>query len=295
MIEITYFPAPLEKNRICGHTFEAMDYHLLFYDNNIPSKIIIYDKIKPNILYSAYKEKYNMYNGFEKNIEFRPYKQNKKNYISTKNTVLIVSGFDETFEKTFEIYSPKIISFECGIYDYKKLLSKPNFYLLHDTRIHKQYFTKNEKHYIKKIYFNRYKSFNNQTNEGCLLYINNMLRDLNESKLIYFKNKYKNLFIVSGTKLSKIQELKYLKYTDKINYAPVKKFFNNFSSYIYTDNTRNFDCSSRLLVECKFYNKEIFIEMDYVDKGFNQRFYDLNDFDKLVLDKNDDIFDIIRG
>jgi len=86
MIYLTYAPAhpKFEKDRICGHTFEVMDYHLFLKDLNIESKIVIFDKIKPEKIFNAYKEKYNLYKNFERNILFKKYNFDKKNFFLVK-------------------------------------------------------------------------------------------------------------------------------------------------------------------------------------------------------------------
>jgi len=65
----------------------------------------------------------------------------------------------------------------------------------------------------------------------------------------------------------------------------------------YTSNTRNFDCSPRFITECKFYNKNIYIETDLThDKGAYYRWLDIqNNFESLKLKNDDLILKILRN
>lgn len=40
---------------------------------------------------------------------------------------------------------------------------------------------------------------------------------------------------------------------------PLDNIFNEFDTYIYTPTSKNWDCSSRLIPECKFFNKEVIL------------------------------------
>lgn len=49
--------------------------------------------------------------------------------------------------------------------------------------------------------------------------------------------------------------------------APVKNFFGQFDTYIYTPVARHFDCSPRLVTECYMQGKNVLVDLDYVDLG----------------------------
>ena len=77
----------------------------------------------------------------------------------------------------------------------------------------------------------------------------------------------------------------------------VDNLFERFQTYIYTPTEHNFDCSSRLLVECKWYNKNVIFWLKDEDwnKGLYVRVKDLeNCFNSLLLKKDDEIIKIIN-
>ena len=296
MIYLTYAPVhpKFEKNRICGHTYEVMDYHLLLRDNNIESKIVLFDKVDQEKIFKAYKDKYQLYENFEKNIEFRKYKFNSKNRIIGNDIWIITSGFDYGFEYNTEFLVKKIISFECSEHNYQNLIKQSNFILLRDPRlVHKKILGKNVFDYNKKIYFQKYKLQRNDISKNSaakiLVYVNNNLKDLNIKMLEEIKkisiNENKSILFVSGTELNNDQIKKYEKYGE-LKIAPVKNIFTLFDVFIYTENNRNYDCSPRFIAECKFYNKKI-ISLVKNDIGALARIDDIKNFNKINLNNND--------
>ena len=278
-IYLTYSPAKDEKERICGHTFEVMDYYLLLKDESYHPKILILDKFKnKDKVFKAWEDKYNIDFNYKNDIEFKNLNFNKKNKFFLNGILIITSGIDLFWDQIIDIYAKKIISFQCEEFNFSNYLKKPNFYLLRDERIYQnKNFSERTFHYIKKIYFKRYKKINNTKTKKTLIYINSKLKDLSENQIQYYIKKYelKNILFISGTTLTKSQEQKYLKYGE-LKYAPIKNLFDQFNSYLVTPNTRNFDCSPRFIAECKFYNKKIIIDSNTkTDIGFYWRWQDI--------------------
>jgi len=82
--------------------------------------------------------------------------------------------------------------------------------------------------------------------------------------------------------------------TIEIKQVPIENFQNNFDIYIYTPVIKEWDCSSRLIVECKFFGKEIkYYDINYCDKALKYRKIDLNNLNNLDLEKDDTIVQII--
>lgn len=134
-------------------------------------------------------------------------------------------------------------------------------------------------HYIKYIDFNLYKKKKSikHKNRNYLVYATGNCRDLFEADLIYGSNTIQeikdlivdrpetNIFFVglnreknSEEKIETIKSI--LKSNVKIVYEdelPVDDLFDLFDTYIYTPTAKNWDCSSRLIPECFYYNKNI--------------------------------------
>lgn len=281
-IILTYVPSSSEKNRICGHTFEVMDYFLLFYDlGYLNAKILIQEAAPKNLFYNAWEDKYNLPIDYKKYIIF-----STRKIIISKNILIYTGGFFENDESKYNLIYKKLLFMRCAeYYDYKDIALK-NFNVLEDTRVYSNVgLSKNSIHYIKKIYFKRYKDIIKSDNK-ILVYINSNLRKIPENIL---KEKEKYLIITGDSQIDK----SYLK-------APVPKLFEKFNTFLYTETTKQFDCSPRLIAECQFYNKKVifnFNTLDYFkkDAGLRWRWYDIkNNFKSLELNENDDIIKLMR-
>ena len=81
---------------------------------------------------------------------------------------------------------------------------------------------------------------------------------------------------------------------------PVNNLFSKFNTYIYTPTPKTFDCSPRLIAECKYYNKQVVyhnITAEYLkkDKGLNYRINDIESgLHNITLTDDDDIFNILN-
>ena len=292
-IFLMYSPAKDEKERICGHTFEVMDYYLFLKDLGYQCKIIIFDKFKDKEkLFNAWEDKYILNINYRDDIIFQNIKFNKLNNLNYLGTVIITSGIDLFWSQIINLRARKIISFQCEEFDYTDYLKKPNFYLLRDERI---YENKNNSdktfNYIKKLYFKKYKKFRSKKSKNNqLIYINSKLKSLSKSQIKKIINEYKlqNTLFISGTSLSDVEMNKYNEFGE-VKIAPVNNLFYEFNELILTPNTRNFDCSPRFITECKYYDKKITFTFDpIVDRGLFWRWQDIYyDFDSLELKKGD--------
>ena len=76
MIYLTYAPThpKFEKDRICGHTFEVMDYYLFLKDLGYEVKIKILDVINPKKIFKAWEDKYILSKNYQNDIIFEKYK-----------------------------------------------------------------------------------------------------------------------------------------------------------------------------------------------------------------------------
>jgi hypothetical protein len=281
-ITLTYCPSNIEKNRICGHTFEVMDYFLLLYDLNYSVNILIQEKINKQVIFDAWEDKYDLPKDYKKFINFKP---NTK--IILADTLIITSGLNENYLNKVKVISKKLILFRCNpSINYSNIIDNKKVFLLNDMRVYKDNIGD---HYIKKIYFKRFKKLNkiDKKNNKTLIYINSNLRKLETIK------EDKNMLYVSGTDHN---------FGSFVLQAPIKKLFDKFDTFLYTRTTRQFDCSPRLITECYYYNKKIEFDFnfkeycgpDYGDTGLYWRMYDINtDFDKVFLTEEDEVLNYI--
>lgn len=291
-ITITYEPSSIEINRICGHTFEAFDLYLFLKDHlNTNIKILIQDKLKTSLLKNAFNAKYNLdFNDIKSDIIIN--RQLKKNEFHVSKIFINTSGLTKSsFKRKYKFH--KYISFRCN--PFRELIDEDNFYYFFDTRVYKKFndpVLQRSKilHSVKKFYFKFYKDIRDNKDKK-LIYLNSNLRKID---IDYYKNKYENILFVSGDKFD---------HPDVIQ-APIPDFFNQFNEYIYTPIERQFDCSPRLLTECKYYNKKVIFDFnfeeyagpDYGDTGLYWRWYDIqNNFNKLIYNENNELLKFLKG
>jgi hypothetical protein len=269
-----------------------MDYFLLFWDlgyRNI--KILIQEDIKKEMVYDAWEDKYILPEDYQKYIVF-----SKSKIIISKDILIFTGGLYKNYIDESKLIYKKLLIMRCEpFFNYNSLkdLKLKNFVVLEDQRIYKKYrISVNSKHYIKKIYFKRYKNLEKPVRNKTLIYINTNLRFIELPE-----KEDKNILYVSGDTDTTGT------FPEYVLKAPVPKLFNKFNKFLYTKTTRSFDCSSRLITECKFYNKEVLWNFnfeeysgpDYGDTGLYWRNYDIqNNFKSLELTEKDDICYIIN-
>jgi len=293
-IILTYCPSDFEKNRICGHTFEVMDYYLLFTQLGYKAKILIQDSIEKNRLYKAWEDKYdNEYldKNYKMDIIF------KKSKIIKADILIFVDGLYNYYIDTYILKYKYLYIFRCNTKtNYKILLKNKNVFLFQDYRVYQDYHNyTNVINYVKKIKFDNYKKYSKTKTNKTLVYINSNLRKL-ETPL----PKNRNYIYLSGTNLSKdyIKSLS-IGFKDLI-YAPVENLFEKFDEFLYTSTKFQFDCSPRFIAECQFYNKKVSFNFDIekyfeIDTGLKWRWYDtINNFNNLVLNKEDLIIKYLK-
>jgi hypothetical protein len=125
------------------------------------------------------------------------------------------------------------------------------------------------------------------------MYITYNCRKITRNVVIKYHemSKCKKTILVVPYKISEYDNIKNVFQVE----APVKDLFSKFDTYIYTPVERKFDCSPRLITECFFYNKNVYMNLDYVDLGLKTRYDDcINNLSSLNLNDNDDILNIIK-
>jgi hypothetical protein len=214
-----------------------------------------------------------------------------KPIIIKANTIIFTDGGYSRL-LNFSVFAKHVILFSCGDKNIKNN-TKINWHILQDSRVYEDAEV-NSKHYIKKILFNRLKTIDDKISKKTLLYVTENCRDISDQDINHLFNRSEEFIVISNnnTKYQYYNNVESLK-------PPVRNIFEQFTKYIYTPIARQWDCSPRLIAECKFYNKEVeYFKIDYldIDLGLKFRKQDIEDnFDSLFLTDNDEIINIIKG
>lgn len=266
-----------KNHGICGHIFEVIDYYFVL-KNHFKTKILIPEII--NGFWDVIMDKYE-FSEFElkdlkENIIF-----NQKPLFLSVNNIIFTDG-SLTNIKNIKMSYKKRFLFACGDKSIQYNDDK-NTFILQDPRVYNKV-KLNGIDYKKKINFKIYKKTCKQS-ESYMMYGTENCRLIDNE--IIEKYKDKDLKIIANEGF----------YDFKIIKLPLKNLFDQFGTYIYTPVPRKFDCSSRLIPECKFYNKKVIYEIDYIneDLGLFYRVKDTQeDFYGLFLNENDDIISILK-
>ena len=283
-------------NGTCGHTYEVIDYMWKLKDV-FDVKIII-----PELNIEDILTKYN-FTLIEKNF-IKSIIIPRSNIIRTKGIVLITDGNLANFKVL--IKAKAIVQFMCGINDtgfngkeynlLNKTNSLNNIFNLGDKRIYDNNLIHFD--YNKKILFSKIKY-------GCLIgnytnmfYLTKNCRSLNKDYLINLFSKYDNSIVFTDFPLQIEEATSQYNFNLKIINIkePVNIFDYSFKNYIYTPVERKFDCSSRLIPECKYSNIEVDTSLiDYDDNGLYTRLIDsINSIDSIDLNKDNNIIKILK-
>ena len=284
-------------NKVCGHMYEAIDYYLIL-KNYFDTKIIFPSEYDLDKVLAKYNISSETRTELEKSIIQRP----KSGIVKTtkgKGLVLVTDGNLGNFKGI--IYGIPV-QFSCGRLGLIPK-DKKEWFLLHDNRLgHPEELFENYNvnpakyifDYNKKIYPNVNQDAQNNSNnpddtflfyltENCKYQspeeIKNILKRLNPISTIYIVCDYD----FNITKLD--YDTTKIKFID-IRKNPINLFSLPFTHYIYTPTKRNWDCSSRLIVECKMYKKYIYFTKSTIDniesnQGLKYRIEDLRIKNKL--------------
>jgi len=252
---------------ICGHTFEIIDYYLLL-KNVFDVEILLAEDITWETFEEAIRDKYDLIENEIQDIKDNTIFQNRPSLLKGQN-ILFTDGSVNSINQLTLLFD-NVFMFACG---YRTPKDFTKGIILQDYRLYSK--DDNTINYIKKINFNKYKK---------------SVKDSNRVMLYGTKNCRK----ISAEVLENFQDALVLTEDN----TPYENLFDNFGTYVYTEVPRHWDCSNRLLAECKFYDKEVkFHKIDYIneDLGLKYRWDDItNNFESLFLTENDDIIKILR-
>ena len=273
-------------HNICGHIFEVIDYFHILKDH-FDTRILFIGLIKED--FEVVLKKYNF---TEEELHFIISKTLFHKYypsIIKCNNILFTDG-DIITMKHITFLCNAVLLFACGNKEIKNNTNK-KFYILQDDRVYNNVHT-NGINYKKKLLLDRLIVPEKSNNILMYLTKNCRLYDIDKVRNYIYNNS--NVIILTDTDI-------YDKFKDinncKVIQTPYDEFM-NIKKYVYTPVSRHWDCSPRLIVECKYFDIEVeYIDIDYLedDLGLYYRIQDIkNDFESLKLKKDDDIINILK-
>lgn len=247
------------KYGVCGHLFEMIDYYYA---------IKTYTDLKPCILLSDGTTLAE----FQSSVEYKyqdleildvfehPYPR----VIIAKN-ILIVDGSPRL--RDAEIFAENIFMFRCSETDFTSMNRyKAKKFLLQDFEIYNDQYDNIEViDYKKKILFSKYKPLVSSVSDTAMYYLTTACRAMSPDDLTssIARHRFKNYIVLTNE-----PELYQIPNVYKV---PYENMWESFSTYIYTAIPRKMDCSSRFVLECLHYGKEVIFDIDYYDKALEVR------------------------
>jgi hypothetical protein len=211
-------------------------------------------------LNNAVKQKYD--NLLIENVEYCV----QPKVILAKN-LLIVDGSPQL--KGANLFIDNIFLFRCSASNFEVFdQTRSRIFLLQDFEVYPERYEGSGLtviDYKKKILFSKYKKYNSTVNDTAMFYLTTVCRALPQDDLLSIINKHQFTTNIILTDNPSIYTL------DNVYPVPLEDIWDKFNTYIYTSIPRKNDCSSRFILECMHYNKEIIYEIDYYDKALEIR------------------------
>lgn len=247
------------KFGICGHLFEMIEYYWAIKTwTKLNVCILLSDGTTIEEFNTALKTKYD--DLLVEDIIYHPFPK----VLVTKN-ILIVDG-SSRFDHT-EIYADNFFLLRCHETNYDFYSNnKSKCYLFQDFEIYDDVPSNvTVIDYKKKLLYSKFKKIEGSIENNVMFYLTDVSRFIPENDLKTVIQKY-------GFTNSVIFTNKPELYKDIKTYkVPVENMWNKFSKYVYTKLPGKRDCSSRFILECMHYNKEVVFDIDYYDKSLEVR------------------------
>lgn len=275
---------------ICGHTFEVIDYYL-FLKDYFRVGILIAEDLTEATFRTAVSNKYEVSAEELETLINDTVFCNRPTLVRGNNILFTDGGVASIANMT--LIFKNIFLFACGNLEIKEN-SKENTFVLQDERIYEKCL--NSVHYVKKLFFKKYKQIRNSDCKDYLLYGTKNCRNINLEMYLELLDLYpQEKFICLTSKENRpVESSVRFQFLD----MPVADLFEKFGTYIYTPVPRKFDCSPRFLAECKFYGKKVlFHNIDYwdEDRGLYWRNWDIeNNFEALFLKQGDPLVEFLK-
>lgn len=246
------------KYGVCGHLFEMIDYYYAIkMFTQLNPCILLADGTSIDDFKLAVNQKYEDMH-IENVIEhFQP-------KVIITNNILFVDGSPRL--NNAEIFAKNIFLFRCSESDFTAFTkTKAKVFLLQDFEI---YDDRPESltliDYKKKILFSKYKSYDCSATNTAMFYLTSVCRSLSKEELNTTIAKYNiNDYIILTDKTDL--------YDNNVYRIPLDNMWSMFNTYIYTPIARKIDCSSRFILECMHYGKNVIYDIDYYDKALEIR------------------------
>jgi hypothetical protein len=244
---------------VCGHLFEMIDYyHAVKTYTNLKPCILLSDGTTRQQLLQAVDQKY-----FDLTID-DIVEQDSPKVIIAKN-LLVVDGSPRL--KNADLLVDRIFLFRCSESDFSYYAStRAKVLLMQDFDV---YGDQTELvpvlNYKKKILFSKYKPLSGAVDTAAMFYLTDLCRALSQIELESLIKKHgfeKNIILTNNRDIYSLEH---------VYQVPVENIWNKFSTYIYTKVPRQIDCSSRFILECAFYDKQVIYDIDYYDKALEVR------------------------
>jgi hypothetical protein len=249
------------KFGVCGHLFEMIDYYYAIKNyTQLTPCILLADGTTKEELLSAIEYKYD-------NLTIENIVEHASPKVVIANNILITDGSPRL--RQADIIANNIFLFRCSENDFTSFTKfKANTFLLQDFEIYDERYQDikiSVIDYKKKILFSKYKKFNTSVSDTAMYYLTSLCRELSEEDLLNSINKYgfKNNIILTNDKS--------LYNLDNVFEVPLRDVWSKFNTYIYTSIPRKIDCSSRFIIECLHYSKDVIYDIDYYDKALEVR------------------------
>lgn len=270
------------KHGISGHLFEMIEYFWHFrIHKNINTAILISDGTTKEEFFGCLHNKYNFNESELELISnntffiFQP-------LVILANNIIFVDGSLRV--KNADVFASKKIFIRCSDDEY---LDKADI-VLQDYDLYDK--LDNSVHYKKKLLFSKFKKYEDTNSNTAMFYTTSNMRKLSYDDLSHLTDKYKfdNYILLSNDNINTPSNIELKK-------IPVQNLWQLFDTYIYTGSTNisKIDCSSRFIVECKYYNKNVIYNNMQFDKGLEVRRYDIEHNINLELKEDDEITKII--
>jgi hypothetical protein len=245
------------KFGVCGHLYEMIDYYWAIKNwTDLNPCILLADGTTIEEFDNAVAQKYD-------NIKIDKVVYNPQPKVIIANNLLIVDGSPRL--RNAELLVSNIFLFRCSESDFNYYNGK-NVFLLQDNEIYDDRPSDvTVIDYKKKILFTKYKQYSNTVTDTGMFYLTSVCRALSHNELVDAIKKHgfqNNIVLTDDPSMYAL---------DFVYRVPVNNMWNMFSTYIYTRVPRQIDCSSRFILECMHYGKDVIYDIDYYDKALEVR------------------------
>ena len=249
------------KYGISGHLYEMIDYyHAIKTYTTLSPCILLTDGTTTAELQRAVSQKYT-------DVVISNVVESKHPRVILAKNLVIVDGSPRL--RGADIFADNVFLFRCSESDFS-VFSKfaCTTYLLQDFEVYDERYDHTMLKvvdYKKKILFSHYKEYTHSATDTAMFYLTTSCRSLTNEELSKVITKYgfpNNIILTDNPALYNI---------GTVYQVPVESLWDKFSTYIYTSIPRQIDCSSRFILECLHYGKDVVYDIDYHDRALEVR------------------------